>query len=96
MTVWSRIFSYEMKQWGEAKKKFESFPFCLDFSFQNWGKSDYKGWTPAELPFDTYCVHDLDGTPKRYGLELEFNFIIISHVTSTEQQNAVSIHPEVL
>lgn len=23
------------------------------------GKPDYKSWTPAELPFDTYCVHDL-------------------------------------
>lgn len=49
------------------------------------GKSDYKGWTPAEMPFDTYCVHDLDGMPKRFGLELELNFIIISHVTSIEQ-----------
>lgn len=44
------------------------------------GKSDYKGWTPAEMPFDTYCVHDLDGMPKRFRLELEFSFIIISHV----------------
>ena len=27
---------------------------------------------------------------------VEFKFIIIAHVTSTEQQSAVCIHPEVL